>query len=65
MKRSCARCGREVDWTSLTLVERLDVDSVRSVVTRWPDGITVEIRRCACGGTIARTASSSQVRTTP
>jgi hypothetical protein len=45
-----------VDWSTLEIVERLENDRLLAVVTRWPDGVSVEVRRCVCGRAIARTA---------
>ncbi len=54
----CGRCRQEYapeSWGRLELVGRITEDGVRTVVTAWPDGVAVEIRRChACGGSIAR-----------
>jgi hypothetical protein len=39
----------------LEVIGRISADGIRSVVTAWPDGVVVEIRRCdSCGGAIAR-----------
>jgi hypothetical protein len=54
----CGRCRHEhtpESWAKLEIIGRLSADGVRSVVTAWPDGVVVEVRRCdACGGAIAR-----------
>jgi hypothetical protein len=40
---------------TLELVEVLDSDCVRQVLSDWPSGHSIEVRRCKrCGGEIAR-----------
>lgn len=52
----CACCGRTSDWSALDVVQRLETDTLAALVTRWPDELSVEVRRCECGRSIARTA---------
>ena len=54
---NCARCGRAIDaraWRALSLVERVVPERVREHLTTWPSGAEIEVRRCACGQTLAR-----------
>jgi hypothetical protein len=56
---ACGRCGAlhdETAWRSLRVVETLDRDRVRDLVTEWPwpAATVLEVRRCRCGATIAR-----------
>ena len=54
---ACASCGTtygEAAWQSLPLSARIEGAEVRRVVSPWPDGLLIEVRRCsACGRTIA------------
>jgi hypothetical protein len=54
----CGRCRHEYAadaWQRLTLVERILTGRIRALVTSWPEGIAIEIRRCgSCGASIAR-----------
>ena len=54
---TCGHCGSAFgteSWHALELVERVDATRVRELVTSWPDGASIEVRRCACGRTLAR-----------
>lgn len=54
----CGRCRTEYAaeaWQELGFVERIVADNIRGLVTSWPEGIAIEIRRCpSCGASIAR-----------
>lgn len=55
----CRRTYRSTEWHGLELVEVLDSSCVRQVLTDWPVGHSIEVRRCRwCGGEIARLARS-------
>jgi hypothetical protein len=52
----CSACGTghgEAAWRLLPLVGRIEAAEVRALVSPWPDGVRIEIRRCRCGRTIA------------
>jgi hypothetical protein len=54
---TCAGCGHAHDasaWRLLELVDRIARERLTEVVTTWPDELTVEVRRCTCGGLMAR-----------
>jgi hypothetical protein len=54
---TCAGCGHAHDaasWRRLELVDRIARERLAAVVTTWPDGISVEVRRCTCGDLMAR-----------
>ena len=40
----------------LELVERIDGERVREILTSWPDAAVIEVRRCTCGQVVARKA---------
>ncbi len=54
----CGRCRHEYAaeaWERLEVVGRMVADSLRGLVTSWPEGVAIEIRQChACGCPIAR-----------
>jgi hypothetical protein len=54
----CGRCRHEYvgeAWERLDMVDRMVATSIRALVTSWPDGVAIEIRRCrSCGLPIAR-----------
>ena len=55
---ACGQCGGSYDaraWRGLALVDRLEPGHVRALVTVWSDATCIEVRRCACGRTLART----------
>jgi hypothetical protein len=58
----CGRCRHEYPaeaWRRLEVVERIGADRIRPLVTSWPNGIAIEIRRCrSCGASIARKQES-------
>jgi hypothetical protein len=61
----CARCGAVFDraeWDALALVDRLGRDKLQRMVLNWPRDTCVEIRRCTCGHTMARTDVERRVR---
>ena len=51
-------CGAEYEapqWSRLPVLERVDPERLRSLVTWWDASRFVEVRCCArCGGTIAK-----------
>ncbi len=54
----CRGCNAHYDgaaWASLALVETLRPDQVGDIFTEWPwsRDATLEVRRCACGATVA------------
>jgi hypothetical protein len=54
---TCGHCGSAFgaeSWHALELVERVEPTRVRQQVTSWPDGASIEVRRCGCGHTLAR-----------
>jgi hypothetical protein len=61
----CAHCGAVFDraeWDALALVDRLGADTLQRMVLNWPRHAFVEIRRCTCGHTMARTDVQRRVR---
>lgn len=54
----CGRCRHEHspdDWEELEIIDRIITARIRGLVTVWPEGVAIEIRRCrACGSSIAR-----------
>lgn len=54
---TCTHCGEthaEAIWHASPLVERLAASDVRRLVSRWPDGLVVEVRSCpSCGRSMA------------
>jgi|CZKU01.1.fsa_nt_gi hypothetical protein len=54
---TCGACEKRYDaesWPRLDLVERLEPHEVRRFATIWPEGLCVEVRRCArCSQSIA------------
>jgi hypothetical protein len=61
----CIRCALALDpsaWRDLELVERIASERVRELVNGWPEGATVEVRRCTCGHVIARKAELPSAR---
>jgi hypothetical protein len=54
---ACGHCGAALlapAWRELPLVEQVTQGRVRTLVTRWPDGTGIEVRRCRCGHPLAR-----------
>jgi hypothetical protein len=55
---ACGQCRltyRSTALRKLELVEVLDSNCVRQVLSDWPSGHSIEVRRCKrCGGEIAR-----------
>jgi len=53
--RGCNARYDAVSWRSLPFVEALGPDESRDVFTEWPwsRDSTLELRRCACGQTVA------------
>jgi hypothetical protein len=46
----CNSCGENYDeaaWQELPLLERIEVPEVRRFVSNWPEGLIIEVRRCA------------------
>jgi hypothetical protein len=61
----CGRCGRAIDaqaWRALPLVEAIPPERLRELVTRWPSGARVEVRRCACGRALGRKVAPDGAR---
>ena len=56
----CGRCRltyRSTEWLGLDLVEILDTNCVRQVLSDWPAGHSIEVRHCKrCGEEITRMA---------
>jgi hypothetical protein len=51
---SCAQTYTEAAWRLLDVSERIDAPEVRRLVSNWPEGLIIEVRRCrGCGRTIA------------
>jgi hypothetical protein len=53
----CGHCGAALEpqaWRALELVLLVDRVRVREIVTSWPEGARVEVRRCGCGTSVAR-----------
>jgi hypothetical protein len=53
----CAGCGRSFDedaWRDLLLVGTLASGAIANHVVTWPSGVSIEIRRCSCGASMAR-----------
>ena len=51
----CLRAHRLGAWTKLALIERLQHEHVRDLLTQWPwrpDDV-LEVRRCECGHDVA------------
>jgi hypothetical protein len=61
----CVRCRltyRPSEWVELELVEVLDSTCVRQVLSDWPSGLSIEVRRSKrCGGEIAREEKSGTI----
>jgi ribosomal protein S27AE len=59
---ACGRCRvtyGSPEWLALELVEVLDSNCVCQVLSDWPSGLSIEVRRCRrCGGELAREAKS-------
>jgi hypothetical protein len=57
----CGHCGADYDegsWRTLLILRRVTTDEVRTLVTVWPGGASIEVRGCArCHGAIARKRS--------
>ena len=57
MSYRCSGCGEaygESAWRGLALAERIEPEQVRRLLSNWPAGLCVEVRRCgACGKTVA------------
>jgi hypothetical protein len=55
----CGGCARSYDlpaWLDLPLVGLLSGEAIAAHVVKWPQGVRIEVRRCArCGRPIART----------
>jgi hypothetical protein len=55
---TCAACSAiypYADWISLSLVRRIDPVEIGHHVLDWPEGVAIDVRRCArCGAPIAR-----------
>ena len=52
----CGSCGTshgEPAWRLLPLVGYLEAPEVRALVSYWPEGMRIELRRCRCGRTMA------------
>lgn len=53
----CGACGGtygEQHWSALELKERIDAGELGHLVSRWPDGTCIEVRRCSrCGHAVA------------
>jgi hypothetical protein len=53
----CGGCGaqfREETWLELALVQRVASEDLRRFLVRWPEGTSLEIRRCRhCGKNVA------------
>jgi hypothetical protein len=51
--RSCASCGHRFgqdEWSAWSLEQRIELAELRGLMRAWPDGVSVELRRCArCG----------------
>ena len=62
---ACGRCRLTYgsgELLGLELVEVLDSNCVRQVLSDWPSGVSIEIRRCArCGGEITREAKAGDI----
>jgi len=54
----CGGCSARYDataWSRLELCGTISGDEARTVVTSWPSGAVIELRRCAtCRMTLAR-----------
>jgi len=63
--RGCGQClvtYYSSEWPDLELVEVLDSSCVRQLLSDWPPGISIEVRRCKrCGGEIARPANPGEI----
>jgi hypothetical protein len=60
---ACGGCGlacrTTAEWLRLELIEVLDSKCVQEVLSDWPPGLSIEIRRCRrCRGEIARAATA-------
>ena len=57
----CGHCGADYDeavWHSMELLRHVTTDEVRTLVTVWPGGASIEVRSCRrCHGAIARKKS--------
>lgn len=62
----CHRCGAEYDaWYLLELVEIVNMERIRSLLTSWDSKQRVEVRRCPqCGAALARLANGAETRLT-
>jgi len=62
----CGACSAQFSyavWRKLTLVERVSAGEVRRAIVPWPDGMCIEIRRCArCNKELARTGRVERTR---
>jgi hypothetical protein len=59
----CGTCGRRYPrsaWSDLPAERLLTTTDVHEHVTSWPPGLTVTVRRCACGHLMARTCDSTE-----
>jgi hypothetical protein len=56
-------CGAKHDeaaFRTLQSVRVIDGEALRAIVSRWPEGTIVDVRRCnACGRALARLVRSS------
>jgi hypothetical protein len=51
----CPGCGAAHRFDDLEVVDVIGGEYLRGVVTAWPSGVVVEVRRCAeCRATVAR-----------
>jgi hypothetical protein len=54
----CGGCGKGYEhpgWLALPIVGTLTGDAIAAHVVKWPQGVRIEVRRCArCARTIAR-----------
>jgi hypothetical protein len=52
----CARSYEPAAWLALPVEGVLAGEAIAAHVVKWPQGVRIEIRRCAhCGAAIART----------
>jgi hypothetical protein len=61
----CKKCGQaysKVAWSLLPIVESVGATEVRAIVRGWPDGTSVEVRRCRrCRESIPAMVTSAPV----
>jgi hypothetical protein len=63
--RSCPLTFTRQAWLALPLAGTLTPSTISEHVVRWPATQSIEIRRCRCGGCIARKALGEGVGSTP